>query len=1724
MKKRLLTCVLAVFVVLAALPMSMFVSAETTSTIICACDTLTGWTKLNGDKTFVLTDNRAQAQSDDGAIGTNVGYGFLQAYYEFPSPVDVSDYTAIEWDVGYTGSNGINEVLTAYATVGYMRIFSNGNSPTNNQSNSLVFRFDSLEVTSINATWAHLKATFENATVKRNFDPTALTAFRFYTSENTYDSSVANGAMRLDNIMVTGKEATVEPQPAVETVDAVVTNCDTLTGWTKLNGDQTFVLTTVRAQAQSDDGAVGTNVGNGFLKAYYTLPAPMDITGYKYIEWDSCFTNNMWPSIASTYSSQLYLRLFSDGNDPTNNQSNSLIFNFSKLEVTTIDANWVHIKAPLDSPSINRNFNPQAFTAFRFYTNENTNDTSVPSGAIRFDNIKVTGKEVAVEPSTEPGDANGDKAVDTRDYTRVKKYLMDNTVEINALADLSGDNVIQVDDMIRLRFLILGEQYVAQTPEQPVEDLLINACETKDNWTYSGNAASFGTNGAGVTDGCLHVGGGRGALRPLEYTPATALDLSAYKALEWDMMVINGSSGADNFADVAAAYADTFSVELSDGTTTKQIKVSSWQVGEPTSTTGAGRFRHIAASLENTGLDLTNITSIKFYTARSTDPLAPTDFPETFFRFDNIKATSNVVASTPEPVEDLLINACETKDNWTYSGNAASFAINGAGVTDSCLHVGGGRGALRPLEYVPATALDLSAYKALEWDMMVVNSSTGADNFADVAAAYADTFSVELSDGTTTKQIKVSSWQVGEPTSTSGAGRFRHIAVSLENTGLDLTNITSIKFYTARSTDPLAPTDFPETIFRLDNIKATSNDVTPNQGGGSTPALNPLTINDCETNTGWSYELGGTVLTGSNMGIDGNYVAMGANKGALRKLTYTASTPVDISGYTTLQWDMVLKSSSAGSDYFYAAAEAYEDYVGVTVTDGSGNSADLGIDSWQIGAISGDWRTMSASLVGKGLDLSAIASVSFYTLPAGTGSINDNLDNIVVRLDNIKATTDSVTPNWNEPGTTEEEAAFMPKIFSDGMLFQQNKPMNVWGKTDAGNVVDVELLDGTTRVSLSAVTADSDGNWSVALPSREGGNTAYTLKVSENGVLKKTVNDVLIGELWVSSGQSNMEFFLGNTVSVADRATIKSNQYIRIFKEPSVPTADGADGVLSSTPVYDIVDDVNNSNSVGHGTWVNGTANYSDLCYVSAIAYKTAVELQAQLGVPVGIINTARGSSVIESWLSRESIDNNETIKSKLQSRGAYYTEKALAVSKNWQFMTTLYNTKLAPIAGMAPDNTKLSAHSGMNIAGVMWYQGESNIKYAEASGKNTYYTAALNQLIDDWSVIFGFEKGKMPFIFAHIAPCDYSSVRSADYDSAVAQLAAAMNESWAAHKNTAIQIPIYDLPLDYTLPAGYANQCIHPWQKQPVADRFAATMLGKFYGGNTGYDAPVYKSATVSGNTIRITMDNIGTGLKAGDGNTKLFGFTICGDDHKFVNAEATLSGNTIIVSSPFVANPVAAAYGFNTFNTNANLYNSYDLPAVPFYTAEFDDAVYLGDHDDWMSCDYTEVWRDNGIVTGDYVDTWKASNTTGSTVTFDTANKNSGNSAIKVVTTSASRGAAPVLKPSGVTAYRQHFGDYKYLSVYVKNGGASAITLRLQIGSACYATVAGGSGSAVTVAAGSGFTKYTFDISNLVNISNGNAATATQISNAFSQNAISFIAEESGSTFYLDDICLGS
>ncbi len=386
-------------VLAAALAVSVFtlntvitVSAETESLMVCACDTTDGWTKVNAaaNNPLSVTTVRAQAQSDDGAIAANTGYGFFQAYYEFPEAVDVSDYTAIEWDVFYGGANGINEVLSTYATAGYLRIFSNGNSPTNNQSNSLVFRFDDLEVTAINVNWAHLKATFENARVKRNFDPTALTAFRFYTSENSYINTVANGAMRLDNIMVTGKEVTELP----ETV--TVTDCETLSGWASESPSN------ANLQLASGRGKGGTNAvyatgGYGALrKLTYTLAAPLNTSSYSTIEWDmqsivnvsgnAAYGNDQFADIAAAYSSSIGIEL-SDG-------TNTAKLGFDSWQTGDAGADkYRHFAASFAGAAIDLT----AVTSVSIYVlplGGGSVDTSVLNAFFRIDNIIVSNNAV----------------------------------------------------------------------------------------------------------------------------------------------------------------------------------------------------------------------------------------------------------------------------------------------------------------------------------------------------------------------------------------------------------------------------------------------------------------------------------------------------------------------------------------------------------------------------------------------------------------------------------------------------------------------------------------------------------------------------------------------------------------------------------------------------------------------------------------------------------------------------------------------------------------------------------------------------------------------------------------------------------------------------------------------------------------------------------------------------------------------------------------------------------------------------------------------------------------------------------------------------------------------------------------------------------------------------------------------------------------------------------
>lgn len=1512
----------------------------------------------------------------------------------------------------------------------------------------------------------------------------------------------------------------------------VINECDSLEGWVGSN----LQPTNDQAQACNSAAAISRNSNYGVFIGGYEPAEPIDISDYTYIEWDMMFmlngdtTGAMWEQILAAYSSTgtnntLFLRLSSNGN-----KSERAIWRSSAIEVTQpyANKNWFHFKAAIDNPNDAGTFDPAKMTEFYFTTcdaGETYFDKSIGSGVIRIDNIYATGLK---EQPVVPGDANGDGVTDLLDLIRIKKYLAGTVSEISAGADMNSNGIVNNFDMVCLRKLLLGVDYTSDV--EPVETVTITDCETEDGWTQESNNTGLELQpgrGVGGT-GAIYAYGGYGALRKITYTLNTPIDLSGTATLEWDQYTVVQSGenlGMEQFETVYKAYKDYAAVAVSDGAVEVAFSVSKWQVGEP----GEGNYRHIAVSLADSGLNLANIESITFYTLPQNVGQLDTSVPTAVFRFDNIIATSNPVTpnfiESEEPevpeeptIPDIVITPCDSTDGWEAESSATGLTISPTNGIDggAAIYAAGGYGALRKITYTLSSVLDLTNNSTLEWDQYTVvqgGDNNGLEQFMAVYESYQDYAAVAVSDGTETVEFKINKWEIGEV----GARNFRHIAVSLADSGLDLSNIVSVSFYTLPNGVGSPVTTVPSAIFRFDNIIATANTVTPNWSGSSSVPdddnIPDVDISKCEDKTGWSYANGdNNIINGTNLGIDGTYVSVATGFGALRELKFTPTVPLDLTDTPSVEWDMVITETSNGLEYFYAAAEAYSASAGIKVSDGS-NTVLVGVDEWEVGTPDANkWRHIAASLAGKGLNLSNIVSLTFVTCPVGQSADSTLSDNVIYRLDNIIATNNTVEPNWEGSGDNTG-TAFMPSLFGNGMIFQQNKDMNLWGITDQPNEsVEAKLYKGAQLVETQTAVSDSDGNWSLAFSPRKGSYDEYSISVSA-GNQSKQISNVVIGELWIASGQSNMEFFLGNTVT--DKSTIPLDEYIRVFKEPSVPTPDGANGVLSSVPVYDIVPDTNNANSIGKAVWTDASREI-DIRYVSGVAYYTCLELREKLDVPVGFINTAKGASVIESWLSRESIDSNPTVKDKLEEKSLYMSERGLSAPKNWQYMTTLYNTKLAPIAGLDSENNKRSEHAGFNIAGVMWYQGESNIKYAEDNGSNPFYTAALNQLIDDWSVIFGYEKGKMPFVVVDIAAYDYSNVRQSDYDYIIPMLSEAMSDACDAHAGTAVHIPIYDLPLTYMNPPKVDYHPIHPSNKQPVGERLAAAMLDRFYGEDS-FAAPVFKEVAVSEGKLIITLDDVGTGIKIKNNGSVLYGFAICGADRVFVNADAKIiSANQIEVSSPYVDSPVAATYAFSSYNASANLVSSFDIPCLPFRTDRVE-SVYLG-VDDWMSADIEEVWSSSWkTLVGDMYDTWITS-TSGASISFDTQIKASGTSSIKLTTTAANKGVGPNLSLSSI---RNHLNDYKYLAVTVKNDDNVQKTLKLQIGSGAYALTVDGKQGA-ELAAGSDFTTYVFDISQLVGL-NGNTLSATMSNNAFAQDEITFILDTAG-TVHIDEIRLAT
>ena len=302
----------------------------------------------------------------------------------------------------------------------------------------------------------------------------------------------------------------------------------------------------------------------------------------------------------------------------------------------------------------------------------------------------------------------------------------------------------------------------------------------------------------------------------------------------------------------------------------------------------------------------------------------------------------------------------------------------------------------------------------------------------------------------------------------------------------------------------------------------------------------------------------------------------------------------------------------------------------------------------------------------------------------------DFSDNIRLKIDNVRLI---------------ENYSAIPTLFSDGMILQQNKPMNLWGNGAYGEPVIATLKKGDTVLETKKTIVPEDGKWQLCFDKRKGGYDKYQIELTV-GAEKRTINDVVIGELWLAGGQSNMELQVYKDIDAEKLIDGADNSNIRVFLEPTYPY-----GKNEKQPIQP-------KNDVPGAYWGYGN-NPVNVGGMSSLAYTFAKQLQQKLDVPVGIINSAIGGTVIEGWLSKAAVDGDSEVKSKLKEYKLYYDET------NWPDiagkMSTLYNQKIGPL-------------EGMNIAGVIWYQGESNGKYSEI------YDLELDLLKRSWSKAFGYE------------------------------------------------------------------------------------------------------------------------------------------------------------------------------------------------------------------------------------------------------------------------------------------------------------------------------------------------------------------------------------------------
>lgn len=468
----------------------------------------------------------------------------------------------------------------------------------------------------------------------------------------------------------------------------------------------------------------------------------------------------------------------------------------------------------------------------------------------------------------------------------------------------------------------------------------------------------------------------------------------------------------------------------------------------------------------------------------------------------------------------------------------------------------------------------------------------------------------------------------------------------------------------------------------------------------------------------------------------------------------------------------------------------------------------------------------------------------------------------------------------------------MGPLYTDGMVLQRDRPLRIAGTADAGERVEVSVAGQRCRT-----TAASDGRWEVTLsPMAAGG--PHTLKIATPG-RKLAYRDVLVGEVWLCSGQSNMEFRLAQSAAAERDAVAGSDDGLRLFDMKARWRTDAA-----AWPEQ-VLDSVDRLHHYRPARWAAATpAVAADF---SAVAYWFGRRLRDSLGVPVGLICNAVGGSPAEAWIDRATLErdfpailrdwrHNDFLQPWVRERAGQNLAASDRPARRHPYEPCyLFETGIEPL-GRFP------------VRGVIWYQGESNAHNIEA------HERLFGLLVTSWRT--WWNDPDMPFYYVQLSSLD--------------------RPSWPRFRDSQRRL-LGRIPRTGMAVSSDRGDSldVHPVRKRDVGERLAAWALHDDYGRRVTPSGPLFRSLEVEGGTAYVSFD-WGEGLRSSDGGP-LRTFEAAGADGLFHPAEAAVVGSRVAVRSERVAHPVAVRYGWQPF-TRANLVNGDGLPASTFL-AEVED-----------------------------------------------------------------------------------------------------------------------------------------------------------------------------------------